>query len=90
VKQTCRSIQFISWWYQPAAAVDVVWLYALAALGVAYPLAPCVAVGLDLEALRLAHTVLHCLPCITIIYASVSGQQERFSRTTCGNKTIEG
>jgi hypothetical protein len=39
-----------------------VWLYALAALGVAYPLAPCVAVGLDLQALRLAHTVLHRLP----------------------------
>lgn len=46
-------------WYQPAAAVVVVWRYALAALGVAYILAPCVAAGLDLQALRLAQTVLH-------------------------------
>jgi hypothetical protein len=52
----------MGWWFQPAAAVNIAWLYALTALGVAYPLAPCVAIGLDLQALRLAHTVLHRLP----------------------------
>jgi len=38
-------------------------LNTLASLGVADPLAPRVAVGLDLQALRLAQPVFHGLPC---------------------------